>query len=132
MIDNFVVYDLDTGKILSYMVCNDDFEMPEEFMHGVLRGTHNAESKYVDVETLEVLERPDSPATIDKTEFSADGVDSVSISSIPAGATVRITGHGEWQVDDGTFEFSTDTPGLYLMTVDSFPEKKKEFTINAS
>lgn len=36
---------------------------------------------------------------------------------------------GQFEVTDGTFDFTIDTPGTYEITVRSFPYKDKTFTV---
>lgn len=134
MIELYSAYNLLTGRITKHITSDGFPEMPPGFddEEGLIEGYHNPISRYVDTEAVVVIERPDNPSVANKTDMLADGVDIVEITNVPAGSSVSIDGQGAWQVDDGAFEFSTDTAGTYKVTVDSFPDKKKEFTINAS
>ena len=87
-----------------------------------------SQGDYYNVETGLHIATWDFPGLIDKTSLLADGVDSVVISGLPSllngglsDTTVSIEGIGSYQVDDGTFEFSIDTPGAYQIRVESFP-----------
>lgn len=82
----------------------------------------------------EPVPRPPNPAAINKTQLDADGADEAVLTGIPIGSTVDILGPvtSSTQVDDGDLEITVDVPGVYRITVQSFPELDKEFTLVAT
>lgn len=62
-----------------------------------------------------VIEKLAVPFLIDREVISADGVDSATISDIPAGAVVLF--EGALHEADGAFEFSADLPGVYSLVL---------------
>ena len=69
-------------------------------------------------------DRPHHPGP-DKAVIVADGVDRVTLTPLPVGAAVRVTGPGLDTADtvaDGSWEFATVVPGAYRVELsDAFP-----------
>ncbi|WP_043062088.1 hypothetical protein [Brucella anthropi] len=59
-------------------------------------------------------------ASISSTEIKADGIDSATITGIPEGAHVRIDGY-IYEISGGSLEFTTDHPGTYRISIDTWP-----------
>lgn len=79
--------------------------------------------------------RPSNPSVPDKTTFTADEVDMVTISSIPNPSDVSITGPGTTTmvtVTDGALEVTASTPGEYTVLIASFPEQDKTIVLEAT
>ena len=91
-------------------------------------------TQYVSGDPAALTSRPADPTSIDTTTIDADGVDEATISSIPNPTTVIVNGPilAVTDVTDGTFEFSTDTAGTYVITVNMFPNRVAEYTVIAS
>jgi len=82
-------------------------------------------------ETYSIEDREQVPATIDKTEVDADGLDTITISNLP-NPTAVIVDEQTYTVTDGAFTASFDTAGEYLIVCRSKWYLDKEFTIDAS
>lgn len=127
----YTIYEVPSGKILRHMVgVEGSYENLLYENEGVIDGIHSADFFYVADGVA--VDRPSNPSVADKTSINADGLDAVTISGIPTGSIVMMKGHGIWVVDDDVFELTVDTPGEYVVVVDSFPCVRKEFIINAS
>lgn len=130
---NFTIYNNSTGEILRYGVCPiSDFDSqitsPSE---AIIEGTYNDVVNYIDIVTNTPAIKADLPAYIDKVTMSANGIDVVTISSLP-NPSIVILENIFHEVTDGTFEFTVDTAGEYRITCKAFPYLDKEFIINAS
>ncbi|MBZ9600766.1 hypothetical protein [Phyllobacterium chamaecytisi] len=64
-----------------------------------------------------VVLRPTLPSG--DVEIKADGIDAYVIDGLPTGSVLRLDG-AEIVIDDGTLEFTTDEPGIYVFEA-SFP-----------
>ncbi len=82
-------------------------------------------------QTLEIVDRDEVPATIDKTEVDADGTDTVTISNLPDPTDVLVD-ETHYTVTDGSFEASFDSAGEYPIICRNKFYLNKEFTVNAS
>ena len=82
--------------------------------------------------TFQVVEWPDIPAVINKTNIIGDGVDTVRISGLPNPTKVIIQGGGAYNVTDGNFEFTYDAPGVLQVVCDSPGFKPVSFVIRAT
>lgn len=73
--------------------------------------------------------------TLDKLSIIANGVDSITLSGVAAGSTVRfhnlITGDVISGPISGTDTFKTNVPGAIAITIINFPYLDWEQTINA-
>jgi hypothetical protein len=133
-------YDLTTGEILGYMKHNSSRtsnEVAESVTRpntGLLRDENLIEGHnyYYHLINEEITTRPDNTATIDQTTMSADGVDTTTISNLPNPSIVHFNDEGDYDVTDGTFEFTVDTVGSYEIIIESFPYKPITFTVVAS
>jgi hypothetical protein len=76
-------------------------------------------------------QRPEIPAVIDKTAIAADGVDVATISGLPNLSTITVAGIGKYSVTDGTFELTTQTPGIYQVLAEADGYLPKEFVVHA-
>lgn len=73
-------------------------------------------------------------AALDKTSVTGDGVDYITLSSLPVPTTVSVYGpaHDSIDVLDGTLELTFPLPGVYIITCYSLHRLSQEFTVNAS
>jgi hypothetical protein len=140
VLTEYVGYDLSTGEIVMYGTCYQGELAPLDQISGVLlmeiNGIDN-ETQYINTLTEEPIARPVMGTSINKTSIVANGVDQVTISSIPVGTEVLVVGPllGErtsMNVNDGSFEFTTEEAGTYTITLRNFPSQKEEYTIGAS
>ena len=128
---NYILYDKITGEILQTGVCTPaDFSSQLQVAgRALLEGIANDMTQYIVTGT--VADKVENPATIDKTEISADGIDVATILDLPDFTTIWFDGT-EYVVTDGIFEFTIDTPGEYVIRCESFPYLDKEFTVYAN
>jgi hypothetical protein len=75
--------------------------------------------------------RPELPATIDRTNLTADGIDTATITNLPNPSTVTVNRQSV-TVEDGTLELTFDLPGSYVVKVESFPYLPWEVAIHAT
>jgi len=87
---------------------------------------------YASIDTFNVVSTPDNPAIIDKTDITANDIDTATISELLNPSYISIATIGSYEVTDGIFEFSVDTPGAYIIKCWSQYYREKEFTVNAS
>ena len=87
-----------------------------------------------------VVQKTSTTIGANKTAFIANGVDSVTISSIQAGSTVSVlvpdnTGLdpiSPFVVNDGSLVITTDVAGAYQVVVTDFPRQDFSVTLNAT
>lgn len=72
------------------------------------------------------------PSSIDKTSITANEIDTATISDIHNPSFVIIDDETIYTVNDGIFNFSVDTPGIYTIKIVNSEYLEKEYTINAS
>jgi len=127
---NYIVYEPCTGKILRSGKCPDNMiGIQAEFGQSVIEGVANDTTQFID--NTVVIDKSENPATIDKATIHADGVDIVTISTLPNPTIINLSGE-KYIVSDGVFSFTVDTPGAYVINCDAFPYLVKEFIVNAS
>lgn len=84
----------------------------------------------------QVLARPEPESTpsLSASSVPADGVSVLTISSVPPGATVHISGpvEDEWVEESGSAEISVDVPGRYTLRVEKWPQKAVEVSFDAT
>ena len=81
----------------------------------VVEGEADLKTQMMDTGTGQVVSKPTYSVSIDKTTVLADGVDEVSITGLPVGSTVRVSGpvFSTFDVDDGQAEISFIVAGEY-------------------
>lgn len=125
----YVVYD-NSGEILRSVVCPASMAAlqpgPGE---RVIAGQADDTEQYVN--NGQIVARPAMPYTLNKTEFLADGVDSIIITDLPYGVTVYVDGE-PFFVNDAVFEFTAALPGPYTVEVEGIPYKPTKFEVTAS
>jgi hypothetical protein len=77
------------------------------------------------------IEKAQSPAVIDKTSIIANGAGIAMVTGIPFGSFLVIDKVGSWGVNDGIFEMTADSPGVYNIRITHPRFLEKEFTVNA-
>jgi hypothetical protein len=98
----------------------------------------DVQTDYVDLSGPSVQPKPDMPASIDKTSIAADGVDA-AVMTLPTtepngtAISVWVLVEGQrYEVSDGVFEFTIDTPGEYAIRCQGTNYKENVFTVTAT
>ena len=86
---------------------------------------------YVVIETKEVLIKTPATFSFDQPTFVADGIDTATISGVPAYTLVTWPDGEVTEINDGLLEFTVDLAGIYTFTIDSVQHLKQEVTIEA-
>lgn len=121
----FVVYDTATGLIKAVgraMDAKGGVSTAWAQTRGtdaVLVGqTADPETQYVDPSSGTLRERPALTLTVDKTTITADGVDTATISGVPAGARYAVLGTAvAGDVADGVIEVTSTKRGTLTVVV---------------
>ena len=132
----FIRYTLATGQIHSIGDCPDD-QLADQAAAGLelMPGEADLFTDYILAGV--VTPRPASPATINKTTFTANGTDTCIISSMINPSIVSFTSPSSvtpiptYTDTDGTLTFSATEIGAYTITLTSFPYLDKIFTLTA-
>jgi hypothetical protein len=113
-------YDPNTGKILGQRTGFYRDILSEPYSY--ILGEGDSHTQYVDTTNalLTIRARPHMEAHPDKTTITADGEDTMTLSSLPISCTVTIGGT-VYTVPDGVLEWSTLMPGEYPITISAFP-----------
>jgi hypothetical protein len=145
-----IIYTISTGEIKSIGSIGFMDEFREQQVssalspwgedHGLLEGAADPELHYVITfaETPTVMDRPPIPYVIDKTEILADGEDYLTITGLHNPCTIVIDDPDPTvetlvqTVEGGGFEFSADTPGLYIIEISRFPFLPTRIEITAT
>lgn len=80
------------------------------------------------------IDKHQQQIVVDKTVITVAEGEVATLSGIPDGAAILITGphgHDEITVDGGTLEFSAIMPGQYRLVINRFPYLTWETTIDA-
>ncbi|MEM2159647.1 MAG: hypothetical protein QXN55_01680 [Candidatus Nitrosotenuis sp.] len=131
---NYTFFDPVTGKIAFNFTGETLNEMRQNYPSlEVIDDIFPAKSFYIDVATMTAQPRPNNTAVIDKVSILANGVDELCISLIPANSKIDLRGEisGTFTINDGTFYFTTQEPGIYQINLFSFPEQDTQFIISA-
>lgn len=129
---NYATYDKATRRIVKTGLCaQSDVALQAKAGQTVIRCGQDVgdATHYINLAGLPVLKRPLS-ATWDKTEINANGEESV-LSGLPIPCIVYVDSTPV-TVDDGSLEFSSVTPGVYVITVDevAYNREKWEITVD--
>jgi len=130
-------YNVETGEILGYMDFSNDHidnAMTVGYFagYGIVGGGGivDRDTHYFNIATEEITPRPIITASINKTILSANVIDSIEISTLPIPCTITIDSE-TYEVTDGVFEFTVDTPGTYIIKATCFPYQPKEWEVTA-
>lgn len=127
---NYIVYENLTGKITKTGRCPVDMvALQAGDGRTVIEGTANDLTEYVVAGA--VTPKPAMPVVIDKTEVTADGVDTATMTGLPDPCTLRVQGENHL-VEGGEAEVSFDLSGQYVVKIVAFPYLDFEVTINAN
>lgn len=130
----YTIYDTNTGEIKRNVTCPDSMSGDQTISgEALLIELSNDITQYVDVGESPniIVNKIAFPGVQDVVEIEADGVEEAIISSLPIPTNVIIDNMG-YEVTDGSFEFSTEVAGSYLIKCNSFPYLDGEYTVNAS
>ena len=138
---DFYVFEELTGRILRKGTCSDELVVAQAGLgEKAFEGNVDFDLYYVDVTIWPYVltAKTTCPATISSTTILADGVETVSIDSIPLDTTIVFavpSGADEIEpmiVDDGTLTFSCAIAGEYTFTLSSIKFLSTTFTLTAS
>jgi len=131
---NFIIYHKNTGEILRTGSCPESMIsiQASELGELVMEGQANDSTQKINISTEKIVDKTIIPCSINKTAMLANGIDSIIMSNLPNPSAIKIKGEEVWQVTDGTFEFTIDTPGKYEIIASSSIYLSVEYTINAS
>lgn len=133
---HYIIFDATSGII------NRQIECPSSMIAANVKvGEDYIEQPEVDdaIEKVDTITRlpvgkPANTVVSNKLQVVADGVDAVTLSSVPNPSVVLVRGIMRRQrvdVTDGTLVWTTDLPGSYTISVKSPGYLEKEFAINA-
>jgi hypothetical protein len=129
----YIVYKESTGEILRTGSCPDDMlSMQAGAGEIAIEGIAIDTTQYIDIATQLVVDKILIPCSINKTTMAADGVDSATISNLPNPSLIHIKDEGRWEITDGEFQFTVDTPGVYRITIISPIYLNVEYNVNAN
>lgn len=74
--------------------------------------------------------RPQMPGSLDTNTIAADASEVATISNLPQPCTVTFKGQ-QYEVADGSFGFTVDIPGTFVVKVEAWPHLDDEFTVEA-
>jgi len=133
-----IFYNTNTGELICRIMCPDEdlqanIDNQREgygvFPYYPSDDDSIIETHYHDLANS-ILPRPEITAEPDKLTLSADSVDSIVIQDLPLPCTVKVN-ETAYEVNDGEFEFTTDTVGTFTVTVEQFPYITKSWEIEA-
>lgn len=129
----YTTYDLVTGQVLttfSYTSYGDDPPFEASAGEGFVEETVDGSVFYLPggVKT----ERVKLSVSADKDTISADDVDTVLLTNIPAGTKAIVNRGAAYIIDDGILEYSTGNPGPHMISFELFPFLSQEIYIHAS
>lgn len=136
---SWITYDLATGRIAQIGVAPaPEFEVDQEPLEGqgILRKQDlkpkDLQAYFIDLDAdpPQPMAREANPATLDKEQIQADGVDAATVSGLPADSFVQINKVGS-PVGDGEIVITTDAPGPFRIRCDSVRCLPVEFEVTA-
>lgn len=129
---SYIVYNID-GKILRTGTTPDtDFNNQNQTGQFIIEGVANDVTQYVATPTAFVEDKPAMVASIDKVNIIPNGIDTITIASLPIPTEIIVKEVLETNTSDGEFKFTINAPGSYKIICKSFPYLDKEYNINAS
>jgi len=125
-------YESPTGKILGVIYADTPESLSGWLIENptirLIPGVFSTDQYYIAEFTA--CPRPIINTDVSKNVLSADGIDSVVISSLPWPCTVTVD-NISYSVQDSIFEFTTNLPGTYKVRVEAFPYLPKEWEVTA-
>lgn len=128
----FTIYQLSTGNILRSGVGSDTPSLQiQNANEGSIIGLSDDLLQYVDLGSMLLADRTTSSAMCDKSEFKADGIDTVTISEIAAGTLITINGVSEGVCNDGVIALTSQNVTSIEIQLDNTLHLANTITINA-
>lgn len=93
--------------------------------------SHDSDDFYIDIFTQEVKPKEHLSLALNRDAITADGVDEAQLTGLPVPFVVKIDGQ-PFEVDDGSLEFVTSSPGIHYVELFSARYYYKVFDIYAS
>lgn len=129
----YQVYEPESGRILATVTVEP--EVAEYMMKrgdSMIEGEGNDLENFVDLAASPpaVKKRPVQNTLQSVKNIAADGVDTMTLSALPAPCRVEVAGEG-YEVKDGIFEWGTRRAGEYALRVIAFPFLDWEGTVTA-
>jgi hypothetical protein len=125
------IYDPETGRIKQVTTCPTDAVSSQvQGSDEYVDGEGDALTKYILAGVL--TDRPVQLTSADTTSVTADGVDVVTISAAPSGASVYIDNVLSGTTDGDDVELTFDAEGSYVVKIVLFPYLDWEETISAT
>lgn len=132
--EEYTFFDPSSGEILfNYSGYNLQGMLDEMPSSSFIDGTYDYNQKYF--LNNSPTDRPIMTISLNKASILADGIDTLTISSIPEGAILRIKGETffvEEIVSGGIETFLTNSTGNYIIEVEKFPYITFKGTFNAT
>ena len=129
---NAALYEQATGRIVRMLAGPESFIDQQagagEAVVEIIQDEVSDRTHYV--ENGIVIARPVMTLTLDKINFRADTIDAARITGIPTGTAARVA-EIFTTVNDGIFEFTTNAPGLYRLTLERWPMQDVVVMIHA-
>ena len=110
---NYVKYDPNTGKIKHSGSCPEraiDLQVTAGLI--TLVGDGSYKTDYVDLDTLEIKPKTIFTLIVNKLIVTADGVDNIVSTNVPAGTKLIFDGE-RYIIDDGIMDITLDVIGIY-------------------
>jgi hypothetical protein len=132
---HLLIYSGDTGRISGYVSGtggNPSLNIPPGH-EAIVGGDGDADTQYVDLSTITVVDKPQLAVTPDKLTATADGIDAVTITGLPTPCDVAFAGLvvDNFQVTDGVLSMTFSAAGTYTLTLSAFPYLLQELVIDA-
>ena len=128
-----IVYDERDGRIKRNVICPTNMvDIQIGIGESYIVGQADPNLQYIDTSDKKAMYKSELMVEIDKVEIISDGIDTAIISDLPDPSIVIVNDIYIYEVTDGSFEFTIDTPGEYKIKCSAFPFLDKEFVINAS
>ncbi len=126
---NYIIHNA-AGEVLRTVSCDPSMiDIQLSTGESYIEGTTNDELQYV--LNGKPVNKQVIPATVNKLNITADGVDSIIIDNLPSPSTVIIDSQSI-EVLDGLLEFTLDQPGNFTVTCAGFPYSPVDFEVVAS
>lgn len=129
----YTQYAARTGRILHRITIPDYDTEGYDLHHSLLHeGVVDAATHYFVAGAP--VERPPQKTMVDVTTITANGVETATISGLPAPCRVRVSGPWEGdavEITDGVMSFAAALPGRYTLHVEAFPCLPWEVAIDA-
>ena len=134
---NFIVYN-STGKILRTGSCPDNMVVAQtpDYDEWVIEGEADDLAQYVDINTLQIVNKPPIVPIANKYEIVANGIDETSIYNLPVPCRCKIECaelkiFENIEITDGSLEFTATHAGMFKITLTADFYLDTEVTINA-